>query len=198
MRADPGFEVKGVYLDDEASGFTVRDNLFLRVDQAVFIGGGRDNLVPGERLRRVQPRHPRGLARADLGRQAIADPGSDIRKAYAAMPVTSALWRRRYPGLADILADAPAVAKRNRLEDNVFVASQPFRFNDGGESGPQIISGNVGPDGMTSGAGGDLARLAATSDRREDFEALVGPRGEALPRLAVSGTRRSAGPHFSF
>ena len=35
----------GVYLDDQASGITVRGNLFERVNMAVLIGGGRDNLV---------------------------------------------------------------------------------------------------------------------------------------------------------
>ena len=43
----PGFETKGVYLDDYTSGIAVRGNLFLRVEKPVFIGGGRDNLIEG-------------------------------------------------------------------------------------------------------------------------------------------------------
>ncbi|MBS3764690.1 MAG: right-handed parallel beta-helix repeat-containing protein, partial [Planctomycetes bacterium] len=34
----------GVYLDDAASGFTVRGNVFWKVTRAAFIGGGRDNI----------------------------------------------------------------------------------------------------------------------------------------------------------
>ena len=34
-----------VYLDDAARGITVLGNLFYKAGQAMFIGGGRDNLV---------------------------------------------------------------------------------------------------------------------------------------------------------
>jgi len=38
---------KGVYLDDGTSGFQIRNNLFYKVDGAIVIGGGRNNLIEG-------------------------------------------------------------------------------------------------------------------------------------------------------
>ncbi len=42
----PGLHgAQAVYLDDQSSGSTMTGNIFVRVQRAVFIGGGRDNLV---------------------------------------------------------------------------------------------------------------------------------------------------------
>ncbi|MEZ5844915.1 MAG: right-handed parallel beta-helix repeat-containing protein [Hyphomicrobiaceae bacterium] len=127
IRAAPGFEVKGIYLDDFASGITVDGNLFLRVDQPVFVGGGRDNTVarnvfvassPGVHL------DARGLTWA---RSSVEDPASELRRALAAMPVTSPLWRRRYPTLADLLRDEPMLPKGNSLAGNLVVGGVALR-----------------------------------------------------------------------
>ena len=40
-----GGACRGIYLDDEFSGALIQGNIFHQVYQAVFLGGGRDNLV---------------------------------------------------------------------------------------------------------------------------------------------------------
>lgn len=147
IRAAPGFEIKGVYLDDMASGVTVRDNLFVRVDQPVFLGGGRDNRVVDNLFVDSSPAIHVDARGRTWARDAIADPQSELRAAFAAMPVGSKLWRARYPGLATILQDDPAAA-RNSLTGNVFLDSDPFRFADGARADEQVRSGNRGPDGL--------------------------------------------------
>lgn len=177
VRADPGSEVKGVYLDDLASGFTIRDNLFLRVDQPVFIGGGRDNLVEDNLFVAASPAISVDSRGETWDAREVRDPGSDLRKAYAAMPVGSALWRGRYPSLAEILSDAPLVGKRNRLSGNLFIESEPFRFDDGGQRAEQLIGNNTGPEGVRLRSGGDLAQLAARSSKAADFADLLAASG---------------------
>ncbi len=190
VEASPGGEVKGVYLDDETSGFAVRDNLFLRVDQAVFIGGGRDNAVEGNAFVGCAPAIHLDSRGQGWAAGAIHDPGSQLRTAYAAMPVTSTLWRGRYPGLADILSDEPAVAKDNRIVDNLFVQGGGLSFDDGGRADRQSILGNRGPAGMALRSGGDLTTLAATAPRPSDLDGLVDATGAPVFHLDAVGPRR--------
>lgn len=191
VRAGEGREVKGVYLDDMASGFTVHGNFFLRVDQPVFIGGGRDNLVESNLFVASSPAIHIDARGETSARNAVLDPASEIRAALAAMPTESPLWRKRYPRLAGILSDAPGTAKGNRIVGNVFVESRPFRFDDGGKANLQTMEANVGPDGIRAASGADLAALAARSVRPSDFENLIAADGRPLPRIAVSRMRRS-------
>lgn len=144
IRAAPGFEIKGVYLDDMASGFTVRDNLFVRVDQPVFIGGGRDNRIIDNLFVESNPAIHVDARGRTWAKDAIEDPQSELRAAFAAMPVGSKLWRERYPGLATILKDDPA-RSRNSISGNVFLNSQPFHFSDEARSDEQNLGGNLGP-----------------------------------------------------
>ncbi|SFK71248.1 right-handed parallel beta-helix repeat-containing protein [Methylorubrum salsuginis] len=143
IRTRPGLEVKGVYLDDMASGFTVEGNLFVRVDQPAFIGGGRDNVLSRNVFADSSPAihvDARGL---NWAAPSVADPESQIRAGLAAMPTGSALWRRRYPPLAVILAREPGSARDNRLTDNVFWWSEPFRYEPPARPGDQVVMGNV-------------------------------------------------------
>lgn len=177
IRADTGFEDKGIYLDDEASGFAVEDNLFLRVDQPVFVGGGRDNLVAGNLFVASGPAMHVDSRGETWAGAAMRDPGSDLRLAYASMPVASPLWRRRYPGLDAILSDEPAVGKNNRLVGNTVALGVPFDFADGGRPDRQRIEGNRGPAGVHRGDGGDLDALAAQSRDPRAFAGLVDAQG---------------------
>ena len=190
VQADPGAEVKGVYLDDESSGFTVRDNLFLRVEQAVFIGGGRDNTVENNVFVACVPAIHVDSRGQTWAANAIRDPHSELRAAFAAMPVASALWRRRYPGLAGILSDRPEVAKDNRLVDNLFVLSRPFAIDDGGRAAEQIIHGNRGPADVRLRSGEDIAAVAARAGDPGDFAGLVDAAGTTLFHLDPRAMRR--------
>ncbi|NGM38543.1 right-handed parallel beta-helix repeat-containing protein [Methylobacterium sp. DB0501] len=187
IRADADHEIKGVYLDDMASGFTVSGNLFLRVDQPVFLGGGRDNRVEGNVFVASSPAIHVDSRGQTWARDAIEDPESELRGAYASMPVESAPWRARYPRLPGLLYDRPAVATRNVLSDNLVVLAEPFRFTDGGSEAEQTLARNRGPVNPSK----TLPELARNSDRPEDFAALAEGAGLRLPTIPSDRMRRS-------
>ncbi|WP_053078568.1 right-handed parallel beta-helix repeat-containing protein [Methylobacterium tarhaniae] len=187
IRGGADTEVKGVYLDDMASGFTVTGNLFLRVDQPVFIGGGRDTLVEGNVFVDSSPSVHVDSRGQTWARDAVTDPQSELRAAYAAMPVESPVWRARYPRLPGLLDDRPAVATGNVIADNLLVLSDPPRFTDGGEAAEQSLARNRNPASPRA----DLDRLARTAVNPADFAGLAEGSGLRLPTIPSARTRRS-------
>lgn len=112
---------RGIYLDDQASGITVQGNVFVRVDQAVFLGGGRDNLVDGNLFVGSSPAihlDDRGLT---WQKAQTDDPAGLLRKRLHEVPYQGAAYAR-YPGLARLLDLEPGrplgnVARRNAVFD---------------------------------------------------------------------------------
>lgn len=138
----PDFEVKGVYLDDMASGQRIADNVFLRVQQPVFVGGGRDNTVTGNVFVASAPAlWVDGRGKSWPG-PAPDHPDSTIAAALREVPTTSPRWAARYPLLARLMRDDPAAAKRNLFRDNLLVASGAPRVEQGADARQQTIEGN--------------------------------------------------------
>lgn len=139
----PPFEVKGIYLDDMASGTTVEGNLFLRVQQPVFVGGGRDNTVTGN----VFVASPPAFFLDGRGEvwpgPPITSPDNAVRAAFDAVPATRLPWANRYPGLARLLADEPLTAKRNVFRDNLLVGSRSPQIEQGADPRRQTVEGNI-------------------------------------------------------
>lgn len=116
----PGLHgVTAVYLDDFSSGFEVTGNIFYRAGRAVQIGGGRDNLVADNLFIECEPAvhlDARGLGWAanyfDGRYPWLFDRFHEMNGDQP--PFTS-----RYPALATILRDEPAVPKGNRIVHNV-------------------------------------------------------------------------------
>jgi hypothetical protein len=114
----------GIYLDDQASGFTVAGNVFFKVTRAVFIGGGCDNVVDGNVFVDCKPAvhiDARGLG---WQKKATDDPKGELRSSLAAMPYQNELWSKRYPNLVNILSDDPGTPKRNTVAHNVCVGGK--------------------------------------------------------------------------
>jgi hypothetical protein len=152
VRAAPGFEVKGVYLDDMASGTAVEGNLFLRVEQPVFIGGGRDNAVEGNVFALSSPAvHIDGRGVTWPGPR-IDSPENEVQIALREVPAQSPLWRARYPRLASLMQDDPAAAKRNAVRRNLLIASDLLHMDQGAEPRDQVIEGNRTAHGLAVGA----------------------------------------------
>jgi len=118
--AGPGMlGAMGIYLDDQASGFTIFGNIFYRVTRAVFIGGGCDNVVENNLFVDCVPAvhiDARGLG---WQKKATDDPKGELRSRLAAIPYQNELWSKRYPPLVNILADDPGTPKRNRIVRNI-------------------------------------------------------------------------------
>ena len=117
----PGLHgVVGVYLDDFASGFTVVGNVFYQAGRAIQIGGGRDNLVANNLIIACDPAALHDDARG-LGWASNYFDGQypwmfdRFRELNADQPP----YTTRYPQLATILRDEPAVPKGNRFLRNI-------------------------------------------------------------------------------
>lgn len=121
-----GREVKGVYLDDQASGITVRNNVFARVQQPVFIGGGRDNLVEDNVFYDSSPAIHLDARGTNWQKEATQDPKGTLQTRLDAVPYRSALWTARYPNLANIREDNLGSPKYNLARSNVVVKGKPF------------------------------------------------------------------------
>ncbi len=114
-----GYGGMTIYLDDQHCGHTIYGNVFERCHQAVFIGGGDDNIVTNNVFRNC--RRAAHIDNRGMGWQKAFtdDPNSSIQKAFRAMPVDSDLWKKRYPNLAGTLDDEPNIPKRNVFARNI-------------------------------------------------------------------------------
>lgn len=128
---DSGFNVKGVYLDDQASGIAIRDNLFARVQQPVFIGGGRDNVVEYNLFYESSPAvylDARGLT---WQKAATLDPNGELQLRLSRMPINGFLWKARYSNLSNILSDEFGAPKYNKTCGNyIFNGKPPYVERD--------------------------------------------------------------------
>ncbi|MDH7569279.1 MAG: right-handed parallel beta-helix repeat-containing protein, partial [Armatimonadota bacterium] len=107
----------GVYLDDMFCGVHIYGNVFYRVTNAAFIGGGRDNIVENNIFVECDPAvHVDARA---LGWAADSVP-TTMKSRLDAMPYQSELWKRRYPQLVNIWEDEPAAPKGNVIARNIY------------------------------------------------------------------------------
>ncbi len=124
-------EVKGIYLDDGASGVLVRRNVLVNVNRGVLVGGGRDNIISENIIMNANEYgvlvDARGLTWAA---RHVADPSSEIRRKLAAVPYDREPYRSRYQNLADILIDEPGVPKYNLISNNFFINGEGVHFED--------------------------------------------------------------------
>ena len=108
-----------VYLDDQASGITVTDNLFVRCHWGMLVGGGRDNRIENNLF--VDCRLALHFDARGLGWAAGTRPVLEER--LAAVPFATLPWSERYPRLVDILRDAPMTPKGNVIRNNTLLRS---------------------------------------------------------------------------
>ncbi len=127
IRGREGRGANGIYLDDMFSGTEVVGNVFYRVTRAVFIGGGRDNVVANNLF--VECGHAVHLdARASTW---AADSLAMMKQRLAAMPYREQPWRSHYPKLVDILDHEPGAPRGNKLVRNISWHGQWSELVDG-------------------------------------------------------------------
>jgi hypothetical protein len=197
IRAARGFEIKGIYLDDFASGIRMEGNLFLRVDQPVFIGGGRDNESVGNIFLASEPAlhiDGRGLTWA---KESFKNPNNTLRARLAQVPFyTSSVWKARYPSLVNLLEDDPAVPKRNVSRDNLIIGGVAYQLFPEVDKALQSLGPETAIDPAVSAG---LTQLAIAGLRTSDdvFQAL-GPHLpqnlKSLPWEAMDRAGRNAVP----
>lgn len=113
----------GVYLDDNFSSATIYGNVFNKVSQATFIGGGRDNSIDNNIFVDCDPAvhvDGRGLGWRAFGQE-------ELTKKLEEMPYREEPWRSRYPQLLTLLLDEPMAPKGNLIARNIRFGG---RWND--------------------------------------------------------------------
>lgn len=135
-------DVKGIYLDDQASGIEVSGNVFVRVRQPVFIGGGRDNTVSRNIFIESSPAVYLDARGALSQKSQTVDPAGALMKGLSAVPYKGALWASRYPNLPTILDDEFGRPKYNVFCANLVINGGGAKV--GGEAASGIkVSGNL-------------------------------------------------------
>ena len=119
-----------IYLDDMASGVTIRGNLLHDGGRTILIGGGRDNnvegniIIGGDRGVRMDGR---GLAWAS--ELAKPDGRWGIWDRLKAVPFDQPPYSDRYPGLAELPDNEPYAPVGNRIFGNIILdAVSPLHF----------------------------------------------------------------------
>lgn len=126
---------KSVYLDDQASGITVRGNLFERVDEAVFIGGGRDNLVEDNKFIDVATAIHLDARGKKSQKTTTDNSNGTLLKRLTEVPYNQPLYKARYPHLASILEEEPGSPKYNIARRNNFIGNPAVRIEKDAEAG---------------------------------------------------------------
>lgn len=113
-----------IYLDDLASGITVTDNTIENCSSGILVGGGRYNVIAGNRMI--------GCSRASLLYDArgvgwygpyLDDPDHTLWTRLKDVSYDQPPWSDRFPWLAEIENDDPAIPKHNIIRDNQLVNS---------------------------------------------------------------------------
>jgi parallel beta-helix repeat protein len=121
---NPALGTMGIYLDDQASGITIRGNIFSRTNYAVFIGGGRDNVVDDNLFVNCTPAihiDSRGLS----WQKGLAnDPNGQFRHQLALVHYNEPPYSTHYPSLATLLDDAPGAPKGNVVRRNAVIGGK--------------------------------------------------------------------------
>ncbi len=118
--ADLHYGAHAIYLDDQASGIIVKNNLISHAGRGVFIGGGRDNTVSNNIFANCNY----GVYLDARGRATSTTQGISANQDYLdkirAVGASSALYSSRYPGWATLLKDEPGAPKNNIVDGNIF------------------------------------------------------------------------------
>ena len=120
---------KAIYLDDGFCGVTVFGNIFYKSSYAVFIGGGRDNVVQNNMFIDCRPCiYVDARGRSWMSDAATVD--GVLQKKLKEVPFDQPPYSNRYPGLADILKDEPSLPKGNIVTHNVSFGGRWLNMED--------------------------------------------------------------------
>ena len=111
----------GVYLDDMFCGTIIRNNLFYRVTNAAFIGGGRDNVVENNVFVQCNPSlhvDARAMGWAKYHTDGWVKEMKE-KKTHLGLPFLESPYIDRYPALATLLRGDPYAPEGNLIARNV-------------------------------------------------------------------------------
>jgi len=112
----PGRWPCGIYLDDQLSGITVKNNFVERVSLGILVGGGRYDIVEGNIFAHCdEAMHldNRGMSKGN---------NQTLLERLAKIPAASEPWTSRYPVVQNTLKDQPENPVGTRITGNAAVA----------------------------------------------------------------------------
>jgi len=113
----------GLYLDDQASGNTVEQNIFADVTIGVLVGGGRDNVIRNNIFVNNRSSIAVDARGVTWQKSETLDRNWTLWKNLLRMPVDSPAYRKKYPHLADLRSDDLGTPKYDEFHWNLFIAS---------------------------------------------------------------------------
>jgi hypothetical protein len=161
-------EVMAVYLDDWSSGTRIYGNIFYKAGRAAKIGGGRDNVVQNNIFVDCLPAvhvDARGLGWA---KNYFDGTVTTMFDRMEAMNATEPPYSVRYPPLATILDDEPAVPKGNSITRNIFHGGRWIDILDADKFDRSVLDVR---DNLLEGDPGFVNRADADFRLREDSPA---------------------------
>jgi hypothetical protein len=159
----------GVYLDDQASGISVEDNIFVNVSIGVLMGGGRDDVLQ----RNIFVHNRIGIATDARGitwqRALTEDTNGALWQNMRRVPFSAEQYRLKYPHLADLPSDNPGVPKYNVIRWNAFVDSKGIENRDAGfMSSAMVENVSLGMDALAGGTGSLSLQSPESFEIRKD------------------------------
>lgn len=109
-----------IYLDDQASGIHVSENIAWRVRRGILLGGGRDNVVT-RNLVFAEDESIQFDARGLTWQAQSSAKGGELWKRLQAIPYEDTVYRQKYPSLAAQATFNPGQPMGNFVRDNVFI-----------------------------------------------------------------------------
>ena len=179
------------YVDDMASGITLEDNLVVRCNWGMLIGGGRDDAIRDNAFVACGKAIMYDARGVGWMAPHIADPStSTLHRRLAEMPIDREPWRTRYPTLGGYLTDRFGRPVGGRVEGNALLATAPGTIEDREcvrESGTVTLPAPP-PDGLRA-LGDDLIARARRERIRVGNAELgpVGPRPAGAPAADAPG-----------
>lgn len=129
----------GVYLDDFQSDTLIFGNVFERVNRAINIGGGHENVVENN-IFYDSPMSYFLDARGSTWNAAWFDGRNPILlDRLSAVDYTGPTYAAKYPSLINLYDDDPAVPKGNKLLRNIFSFSGDPVFLDNTDTNTEIL-----------------------------------------------------------
>jgi hypothetical protein len=181
-----GLGARGIYLDDQQSGVEITYNLFVRVPRAVFIAGGRDNIVQNNEFISSAPGVYLDARGTNVQKAMTDDPNGPLRRTLTEVPTDGPLYRSRYPALVDLLNQQPGYPMNNRIVQNVYFDTSPQLNID---PTAQKVS-NIGKvlDAQLEGSIAPAQRTLPTQFKLQDGSPALAAGFVALPLKVMSCT----------
>ena len=150
-------QVRGVYLDDQASGITVEANVFNETAEGVLVGGGNDNRIFGNFFINnitaiTVDNRGENWQKADS-----INVNGALQKSVLGVDYKSDIYKAMFPSLADLLTNNPGKPRGNVVYNNSFIGPGSNPVNNLAGDGCVVKYNRVYPN--VSGFGDQFINL---------------------------------------